>query len=456
MSNITHDGPSSSSMERDARQIHDDKPVSPGSIALGVIIGRMSEFFDFFVYGLASVLVFPQVFFPFAPDRLTGTLYSFAIFSLAFLARPVGSVVFQVIDRLYGRGTKLTIALILLGGSTASISFLPGYNVIGVWSIYLLALFRLGQGFALGGAWDGLASLLALNAPSNRRGWYAMIPQLGAPIGFALASILFGYFVANLSNADFLSWGWRYPFFVAFAINVVALFARLRLVMTREFGDLLEQNELQAKPVTEVLRLHGRDILIGAFVPLASFAMFHLVTIFPLGWMSLYGSQSIGAFMVVQVIGAIVGVCAIIVSGLLADRIGRRGQLAVCAVLIAIFSFIGPILIGSGNAGQDAFVIIGFGVLGLSFGQATGSVSSRFSRGYRYTGAALTSDLSWLIGAGFAPLVALWLSSHYGLPFVGYYLLSGAICTLVALYFSRTLEVSDGPTPKRYDKPSRA
>ncbi|MGO7422336.1 MFS transporter, partial [Rhizobium ruizarguesonis] len=205
MATTSHYGPSSSSLERDARRIHDDKPVSPGSIAIGVVIGRMSEFFDFFVYGLASVLVFPQLIFPFAPDRLTGTLYSFAIFSLAFLARPVGSVVFMTIDRLYGRGTKLTIALFLLGGSTASIAFLPGYDEIGVWSIALLALFRLGQGFALGGAWDGLASLLALNAPAKHRGWYAMIPQLGAPIGFALASTLFGYFVANLSSEDFLS-----------------------------------------------------------------------------------------------------------------------------------------------------------------------------------------------------------------------------------------------------------
>ncbi|MGO7200808.1 MFS transporter, partial [Rhizobium ruizarguesonis] len=142
MATTSHYGPSSSSLERDARRIHDDKPVSPGSIAIGVVIGRMSEFFDFFVYGLASVLVFPQLIFPFAPDRLTGTLYSFAIFSLAFLARPVGSVVFMTIDRLYGRGTKLTIALFLLGGSTASIAFLPGYDEIGVWSIALLALFR--------------------------------------------------------------------------------------------------------------------------------------------------------------------------------------------------------------------------------------------------------------------------------------------------------------------------
>ncbi len=441
MTAATNLRPTSSALERDARRMHAGEHVSPGNIALGVIIGRMSEFFDFFVYGLASVLVFPQVMFPFAPDRLTATLYSFAIFSLAFIARPIGSVVFMEIDRRHGRGTKLTIALFVLGGSTAAISFLPGYETLGMWSVALLALFRLGQGFALGGAWDGLASLLALNAPHKRRGWYAMIPQLGAPIGFALASILFAYLVASLSSEDFLSWGWRYPFFVAFAINVVALFARLRLVMTQEFGTLLEQHELEARSVVDVVSVHGRDILIGAFVPLASFAMFHLVTIFPLGWMTLFGNQSTSTFLLVQVAGAAVGIAAIVVSGPIADMIGRRAQLFVSAILIAAFSFLAPWLIGSGNGGQDAFVIMGFGVLGLSFGQAAGSGSSRFSLGYRYSGAALTSDLSWLIGAGFAPLVALTLSSKFGLPFVGYYLLSGAICTILALFVSERLPV---------------
>ncbi len=433
--------PTSSALERDARRMHADEHVSPGNIALGVIIGRMSEFFDFFVYGIASVLVFPKLMFPFAPDHLTATLYSFAIFSLAFLARPIGSVVFMEIDRRHGRGTKLTIALFILGGSTASISFLPGYETLGLWSVALLALFRLGQGFALGGAWDGLASLLALNAPQTRRGWYAMIPQLGAPIGFALASGLFAYLAVSLSSEDFIGWGWRYPFFVAFAINVVALFARLRLVMTREFGELLEQHELTARRVPDVVRAHGRDILIGAFVPLASFAMFHLVTIFPLGWMNLYGDQATGTFLLYQVAGAGVGVIGIVISGLVADMIGRRAQLFVGAIIIALFSFLAPILIGSGNAGQDAFVMLGFGILGLSFGQAAGSVSSRFAQAYRYTGAALTSDLSWLIGAGFAPLVALSLASNFGLTFVGFYLLSGAICTLAALTISERLPV---------------
>ena len=198
--------PSSRAIEADAGRInaaHDE--VTSGEIAIGVVIGRTSEFFDFFVYAIASVLVFPSVVFPYV-DRLTGTLYSFALFALAFVARPFGSFLFLAIDRAYGRGTKLTIALFLLGGATVSIGFLPGYTTVGVWAAILLGLFRVAQGVALGGAWDGLSSLLALNVPENRRGWYAMIPQLGAPLGLMVAAGLFAYFTATLSAVDFLDW----------------------------------------------------------------------------------------------------------------------------------------------------------------------------------------------------------------------------------------------------------
>ncbi len=365
---------------------------------------------------------------------------AFALFPLAFLARPVGSFIFMWIDRNYGRGTKLTVALVILGGSTASIAFLPGYETIGYWAVALLALFRLGQGFALGGAWDGLASLLSLSAPPNHRGWYAMIPQLGAPFGFALASILFGYFVSNLSEADFLAWGWRYPFFVAFAINVVALFARLRIVASKEFGAAMEAQELEPRPVFEMLSKHAIDVVLGAFVPLASFAMFHLVTIFPLSWVTLKGGQSAAEFLWVQVAGAGVGAIGIVLSGILADRIGRRNQLMAGAILIAIFSFSAPFLLDAGGKGQDAYILIGFFILGLTFGQSSGAVSSRFTQPYRYTGAALTSDLAWLVGAAFAPLVALGLASSFGIIFIGGYLISGAICTIAALTLTRVLD----------------
>ncbi len=226
--------------------------VRPGDIATGVIIGRTSEFFDFFVYAIASVVVFPFV------DALTGTLYSFAVFALAFLARPIGSAIFMAIDRAYGRETKLTIALLLLGTSTICLAFLPGCGQVGAASILILCVLRIGQGLALGGSWDGLSSLLSMSAPPDKRGWYAMVPQLGAPLGLMVASGLFAYLVGQLSAEDFFSWGWRYPFFVAFALNVVALFARLRIVDTDEFRRLFESRDLQ--PTWSSPRSVRRDV----------------------------------------------------------------------------------------------------------------------------------------------------------------------------------------------------
>ncbi len=404
------------------------------------MIGRTAEFFDFFVYAIASVLVFPRFFFPQATP-LDAMLYSFAVFALAFVARPFGSVLFMEIDRRHGRSVKLTIAMFLLGGSTAAMAFLPSTADIGPAAIALLALCRIGQGLALGGAWDGLASLLALNAPQNRRGWYAMMPQLGAPLGFMLASALFAFFLVNLSTPDFVDWGWRYPFFVAFAINVVALFARLRLVVTEQFERLYESKDLEALSVPETLKHQGHNILVGAFVPLATFALFHLVTVFPLSWVTLYTDHNAGNFLMTEFVGAILGTVMIVVSGLIADRTGRRTLLAACAVLIAIFSFVTPMLLGGGPTARSAFVILGFGLLGLSFGQAAGAVASNFPNNQRYTASALTSDLAWMVGAGFAPLVALALASQFGLALVGAYLLSGAVCTLAALRVNKELEL---------------
>ena len=410
--------------------------VGPGETAIGVIIGRTSEFFDFFVYAIASVLVFPKLVFPYV-DPLTGTLFSFAIFALAFLARPLGSVIFMAVDRAYGRGAKLTIALFLLGGSTATVAFLPGYESIGQGSALLLILLRIGQGLAMGGVWDGLASLLSLNAPTRRRGWFAMIPQLGAPLGLVVASGLFAFFIANLSAEDFFAWGWRYPFFVAFAINVVALFARLRIVMTDEYKKQFESRDLQPTPIGRTIKAEGRNIIIGAFAPLASFALFHMVTVFPLSWIFLFTHQPPARFLVIELIGAAIGVAAMIASGLIADRIGRRQLLAVTAAAIAAFSGFAPQLLDRGDWGEGAYMALGFILLGLSFGQASGSVASNFSRAFRYTSSALTSDLAWLFGAGFAPLAALFLASRFGLLASGAYLLSGAVCTLVALALSR-------------------
>lgn len=430
----------STPLERDARVVNTRDPrdhqVRPGEVAIGVIVGRTSEFFDFFVFAIASVLVFPALTFGFA-DPLTATMYSFGMFALAFAARPFGTLVFMWMDRNYGRGTKLTVALFLLGGSTIAMAFLPSYEQAGWLSPALLALFRVGQGLAWGGTWDGMPSLLALNSPPERRGWYAMIPQLGAPLGLLVAAGLFAFFMSTLTPQDFLSWGWRYPFFVVFAINAVALFARLRLVATPEFGRAFESRELQPSPAFRTMFTEWRTIVLGAFAPLASFALFHLVTVFPLSWVNLTTGEDVVRFLQIEMGAAVVGLLAILASGLLADQLGRRTVLGVSAALIGAYSGFAPQLLDAGIGGEAVYMVTGFALLGLAFGQSSGIVNASFPPHHRYTGAAIVANAAWFIGAGFAPLVALFLATRLGLWSVGLYLLSGVVCTLVALYINK-------------------
>jgi MFS family permease len=318
-----------------------------------------------------------------------------------------------------------------------AIALLPSYGTVGVFSAILLGTFRFGQGVALGGAWDGLPSLLSLNAPRERRGWYAMIPQLGAPLGLLVATALFAYFLSILTQEDFLGWGWRYPFFVVLAINVVALFARLRLVATADFQRLFESRELQPSPPFATLFSQWRTIALGAFAPLASFALFHLVTVFPLSWVTLRVGEKPIRFLAIEAAGALVGVLAIMASGLIADRVGRRAVQGVSAVLIGAYSGFAPQLLNAGSIGESIYMLAGFVLLGLAFGQSSGAVNNSFPPQYRYTGAAIVANSAWFIGAGFAPLVALFLASRFGLWSVGVYLLSGVACTLAALAINR-------------------
>src|SRR5690606_15532119 len=417
--------------------------VAPGEIAVGVVIGRASEYFDFFVNGIASALVFPKVFFPFA-EPLQATLYYFAVFALAFISRPLGTALFMRIQARWSRGTKMTAALFLLGTATAGIAFLPGYARLGAAAIVLLALFRIAQGIALGGSWDGLPSLLALNAPKHRRGWFAMLGQLGAPVGFIGAAALFAFLKGNLADADFYAWGRRLRCLAAFAINVVALFARLRLVVTHQYEQQMGQSELEPVPLRELFGEKGRHVVIGAFAPLASYALFHIVTIFPLSWVLLFSGQPVTSLLLVQVVGGFLAIGGVLASGVIADRFGRVPTLGALALAIAMFSGFAPTLLGGGELARDVFLLLGFVLLGLSYGQSSGAVTRNFGSRFRYAGAALTSDFAWLIGAAFAPLVALGLCANFGLAYMGAYLLSGALSTLLALLVHRWLKQREG------------
>ena len=209
--------------------------------------------------------------------------------------------------------------------------------------------------------------------------------------------------------------------------------------MADEYRNKMDELELEPTPVRELFQAKGRHVFIGAFAALCSYALFHIVTIFPLSWILLYSEQSIPAFLVIQIVGAFLCAGAIVASGFIADRVGRARTLGGLALAIAMFSGFAPTILASGEVGQAAFVLIGFVLLGLSYGQAAGAVTANFGRRYRYTGAALTSDVAWLIGAAFAPLVALWLCANFGLAWLGAYLLSGAVATAAALAINRKL-----------------
>ncbi len=417
---------------------HGHHRVSPSDVAVGVIIGRASEFFDFFVFAIASVIVFPQRIFPFT-DPLTGTLLSFALLALAFVARPLGSALFMSIDRRHGRVTKLTAALFLMGTATVAMGLIPSYENVGGWAVVILAVLRIAQGLALGGAWDGMPSLLALTAPRSRRGFYAMVPQLGAPIAdrrqpaFRLSG-------GQPDRAGLPGLG------LALSVLRRLLGQRggaVRAAAHRRDRGIRRAFRIARTPATRIgktLREDGGAILIGIFVPLASFAMFHMVTVYPLSWIYLYTDETLLSFLIIEAVAATGGILAILLSGWLADRIGRRNLLLVGALLIGCFAALAPLLLSAGKTGELVYMIVGFFILGLSFGQSSGAVASLFEARNRYTGSAIVSDLAWMFGAGFAPLTALLLSTWLGLSAAGLYLLSGAICSTVAILLSGKLE----------------
>ena len=299
--------------------------VAPGDIAIGVIIGRTSEYFDYFVYGIASVLVFPAIFFPFE-SRLDGTLWSFAIFSLAFIARPIGSMVFMDIQRRWGRGPSSRLRYF---SSAARPRGLPSCQAREPW---------------LHGDRDAcdiahrpgrcprrILGRIAVTAGAIRTEESSRLVRDDGAAGsagwFHDRERLYLLLYATLSLDDFLTWGWRYPFFCAFAINVVALFARLRLVLTHEFEELLTESELEPSTSREVLGSQGYNVILGAFGALASYALFHVVTVFPLSWILLYSKQSVTAFLAIQILAAIVGIGGVVASGVIADQLGRRKTL---------------------------------------------------------------------------------------------------------------------------------
>jgi metabolite-proton symporter len=402
-------------------------------ILFASLIGTTIEFFDFYIYATAAVLVFPRLFFP-KGDPATAMLQSLATFALAFFARPIGSALFGHFGDRIGRKATLVTALLTMGVSTVCIGLLPTYAAIGVSAAGLLALCRLGQGLGLGGEWGGAVLLATENAPPGRQAWYGSFPQLGAPLGFLCSTGVFLLMSNTLSEPQLLSWGWRIPFLASAVLVLVGLYVRLQLVETPAFRRSIAQGERVRIPVMVVLAKYPRALLAGTLGATATFVVFYLMTVFALGWAT--GALEFGRqeFLILQMIAVLCFGLTIPISAVIADRIGERAMLSIATLLLIAFGFaFRPLFSAHDSTSVFAFLALGFALTGLTYGPLGSALAHLFPTAVRYTGTSLSFNLAGILGASLAPSIATFLASHYGVAYVGYYLSAAALISLIAL-----------------------
>jgi len=412
------------------------KPVNtPAQVLFASLIGTTIEFFDFYIYATAAVLVFPRLFFP-ASDPATSTLASLATFAIAFLARPIGSALFGHFGDRVGRKVTLVAALMTMGVSTVTIGVLPTYDSIGLAAPLLLALCRFGQGLGLGGEWGGAVLLAVENAPPEKRAWYGMFPQLGAPIGFLFSGGIFLLLSAWLTDDQFFRFGWRLPFLASSALVLLGLYVRLTITETPVFREALQRHERVEVPMLEVFRRHFGTLLLGVLISLTAFVIFYLMTVFALSWGTSALNYSREQFLVMQLFAILFFALFIPISARLAEG-GRRPFLMWVNVAVGVFGlFMGPLFEAS-TTGAVVMMVLGMSLVGLVYGPLGTVLSELFPTSVRYSGSSLTFNLAGIFGASLAPYIATWLANNYGLQFVGYYLTGAAVLTLMGLLATR-------------------
>ncbi|MEO6355951.1 MAG: MFS transporter [Ferruginibacter sp.] len=410
---------------------------SASRILIASLVGTTIEFFDFYIYATAAVLVFPKLFFP-GSDPTTSTLESLATFALAFFARPIGAALFGHFGDRIGRKATLVAALMTMGPSTVAIGLLPTYQSIGIAAPILLALFRFGQGLGLGGEWGGAVLLATENAPPGKKAWYGMFPQLGAPIGFLLSSGTFLVLGKVLTDQQFFDFGWRIPFVASALLVFVGLYVRLKITETPEFVKVIENNERIKIPVKEVLVKHRRVLVLGTLVAVTTFLLFYLMTVFALSWGTSALHYARASFLGAQMIAMLFFAAAIPLSAVIADRYGRGNMLIIASICIIIFGLFFSSLFSAGSWPLIvSFLSIGLFLMGLTYGPMGTALAEIFPPTVRYTGASLAFTLAGILGASLAPYLGTKLAKTYGLPYVGYYLSITAALTLAALVFAR-------------------
>jgi metabolite-proton symporter len=408
---------------------------SPRQVLFASLVGTTVEFFDFYIYATAAVLVFPKLFFP-STDATASTLLSLATFGVAFIARPIGSALFGHFGDRIGRKRTLVLALGTMGLSTFAIGVLPSHAAIGVAAPVLLALCRFGQGIGLGGEWGGAVLLAVENAPPNRRALYGMFPQLGAPIGFLLSGGTFLLLSKTLTNLQFFNFGWRLPFLASAVLVLLGLYVRLTITETPVFAAALARNEPVKLPVLTVFRKHTRALIAGILVCLSTFVIFYLLTVFALSWGTAVLHYSRSQFLQMQLFGVLFFAAFIPVSALLAER-GRKRVMLGVTVAIALFGLVMGPLFAHGIHGALLMLVLGFTLTGLTYGPIGTITSELFPTAVRYTGSSLAFSLAGILGASLAPYIATWLAKSYSVNYVGYYLSASAVLTLLGLLLIR-------------------
>lgn len=417
----------------DQTSIDGAKGNSPRRVLFASLIGTTIEFFDFYIYGTAAVLVFPQLFFP-GDNAATATLQSLATFALAFFARPLGSALFGHYGDRIGRKATLVAALLTMGLSTVIIGLLPTYASIGILAPALLALCRFGQGIGLGGEWGGAVLLATENAPPGKQAWYGMFPQLGAPIGFILSTLVFVILTAVLSEEQFFTWGWRVPFLASALLVFVGLYVRLQITETPAFQAAIDKQERVKVPLVTVFREHGRTLLLATLMATTTFVVFYLMTVFTLSW----GTSQLGferqQFLIMQIIGVLFFAAMIPLSAVVADKLGRIRMLIYATLAIMLFGLaFGPLFAGGGTLMVTLLLCLGLACMGLTYGPLGTALSEQFPTAVRYTGASMAFNLAGILGGSLAPYIATWLAVNYGIAAVGYYLVAAGALTLGAL-----------------------
>ena len=408
---------------------------TPSQVLFASLVGTAVEFFDFYIYATAAVLVFPKLFFP-ATDQASSVLASLATFAIAFVARPIGGALFGHFGDRAGRKKTLVAALTTMGVSTFLIGVLPGYASIGLAAPLLLALCRFGQGIGLGGEWGGAVLLSVENAPPSKRALYGMFPQLGAPVGFLLSGGTFLLLSRFLSDRQFFAFGWRLPFLASSVLVLLGLYVRLSITETPVFADAQRRAEKVGVPFFSVLRRNLREVVAGIMVCLATFVLFYLMTVFALSWGTTALHYDRGTFLILQLVGVVFFGLTIPLSAWLAEY-GRRPVMIGVTLLIGVFGLTMAKMFMTGTGGALAMLIVGLALMGLTYGPLGTVVSELFPTAVRYTGCSVTFSMAGILGASLAPYIATWLATRHGLQYVGYYLSGSAAITFVGLMMIR-------------------